>query len=213
MKRYFGLFLGIVALLAIIVLSLVFFNSPQTSSTNVGQIPNAVAATATTTPAAPTKAAIVDGAFLTLPKELAGNDLHIRATTSKPVISQQEAMQIIYNFTKVDWTLDKNGNTWAQYGLVTLGHAGSAGKPWVGPRNVTGVNCSAGKCQNSSQVLDHIEDRPMWVLDYANADIPIPGVMPCPGCPNTPPSGTKHVVYTIDAQTKTIMGPVSFYTK
>jgi hypothetical protein len=151
--------------------------------------------------------------MLTLPKELAGDDLHIRVTNSQPVISQQEAMQIVYNFTKADWALGKNGGTWAQYGLVTLGSAGSTGKPWIGPRNVSGLNCSADKCQRSSQVFDHIEDRPMWVLDYTSTDIAVPGVMPCPGCPNTPSSGTGHAVYTIDVQTKTIMGPVSFYTK
>lgn len=211
MKRYFSLFLVILAFLTIFSIIFVFFNSTKTPSKNVGQLPNAIAATPTV--ASPTAVAITDETLITLPTALAQNlsELHIRATNLVPSISQRDAMQVVYNFTKQNWALGKNGNTWAQFGLVTIGSSGGAGKPWAGLRNIQVLNCSAGKCQNTGQVLDHIENRPMWILDYGNVDAPSLGVLPCPNCTTTPIPDNNHIVYTVDVQTKTVMGMVRFY--
>ncbi|HBY46294.1 MAG TPA: hypothetical protein DEG70_08580 [Chloroflexi bacterium] len=121
----------------------------------------------------------------------AGQDLTVVRTDAPPLISQAEAMEAVSRLG-VPWG---NGGEWegrtvtvvATYGLVTAGQAGEGGKPWVGLRNLP---------LPDGKTLDHIEGRPMWVVDYGNTFFIGAG---CPEC--TPPPNYNHSVYLVDAET------------
>ena len=76
-------------------------------------------------------------------------------------------------------------NVTAAYGIGTFGHSGGPGQPWIGDRNVP--------LKGTNTVLDHIENRPMWILDYGNVIA----------------YGTQatfnHAVYAIDIQTRSVL--------
>lgn len=87
-----------------------------------------------------------------------------------------------------------HGGTWenmpvtiqAYYGLATFGGLGFNGV-WEGERNIP---------LPSGEVLDHIEGRPMWIIDYGNTTFVAGG---CPDCPEPP--DYDHSVYAVDAAT------------
>ncbi|HMM42205.1 MAG TPA: hypothetical protein PKA95_09915 [Thermomicrobiales bacterium] len=124
----------------------------------------------------------------------AGQDLTIIRTDAPPLISQADAMDAVSRLG-VPWG---QGGEWegrevtvaATYGLVTAGRPGEDGKPWVGLRNIP---------LPDGTTLDHIEDRPMWVIDYGNTYFVGAG---CPEC--TPPPDYNHSVYLIDAATASV---------
>lgn len=117
-------------------------------------------------------------------------DLTLRRTDSEPPISQNEAMEAVYDLG-VPWG---RGDDWergpvtvdAHYGLATFGEQGND-EVWLGPRNVP---------LPSGEVLDHVEERPMWIIDYGNTVFHASG---CPDCAEPP--DYDHTVYAIDAET------------
>ncbi len=128
------------------------------------------------------------GEVIALPSSESGELTLVR--TDKPAaFSQQEAMRIVRD-SGVPFGL---GGEWlgrpitvsAAYGLGTFGRPGGPGLPWLGDRNIP--------LKGTDVVLDHIENRPMWILDYDNAYA----------------HGTqvdfKHAVYAVDEETRSVL--------
>jgi hypothetical protein len=131
---------------------------------------------------------------ITLPSSESG-ELTLIRTDEPPAFSQQEAMQIVHDFG-VDVALGgerfgKPVTVSATYGIGTLGRPGGPGLPWLGDRNVP--------LKGTGTILDHVENRPMWILDYDNAYAPAPA---CPGCDSL---FFKHAVYAVDEQTRSVL--------
>ncbi|HET9014243.1 MAG TPA: hypothetical protein VFN57_01515 [Thermomicrobiaceae bacterium] len=55
-------------------------------------------------------------------------------------------------------------------------------------------------------VLDHVDNRLVWLLDYGNVPGPVPSI--CYRC--TPPPVTDHDVYAVDAQDRVIVWGASY---
>ena len=115
-------------------------------------------------------------------------------TSAPPLISRQEALHLIHN-GGAPWALggQYEGETVtirAEYGLVTLGRPGEHGRDWLGDRNIP---------LPTGEVLDHIERRPMWIVDYGNV------IAYGSGCPRCPPPIFNHIVYAVDAQTRAVL--------
>ena len=110
----------------------------------------------------PTKVATpVPGEVIILPASGPG-DLTLIATDILPSITQQQAMQAVYDMG-VPWGLGDSyeGKTpviSATFGLATFGSQAPDGQ-WVGLRNIP---------LPSGEMLDHIESRPVWIVDYGN---------------------------------------------
>ena len=126
-------------------------------------------------------------------------DIKVVKASFPPPISKETALKALrYRQNAVGlWDLDKSTaegkpiTVTAVFGLVTEGRPGPSG--WSGMRNIGGVNCQLeGECTLTGQVLDHLEDRPMWVIDIEGVYQPFAGD---PSIPN------NHVVYGIDVQT------------
>ncbi len=183
--------------------------------------------TPTTITATPTQAVSEQGVTIVNPTVKAGEKISVPLenhvaikvlrTLDLPLISLQQARTAVYN-NGMSWALGgtQNGKTvtlTAVYGLVTLGapNTNGNGKGWLGPQNIDLPTCSTdGKCTSTGIILNHIENRPMWVLDYGNTDFPAPG----PACLTTPcptPQIFNHSVYTVDGQTGAIF-TIDFYT-
>lgn len=113
-------------------------------------------------------------------------DLTLVPVTVAPLISKAEALQIVRDKIPAP-VVHNNDPVVAMYGLATFGKPGEVGKPWLGDRNIP---------LPTGEVLDHIENRPMWILDFGN----IPG-----GISSRADSGHNHVVYAVDAQTRAIL--------
>jgi hypothetical protein len=128
-----------------------------------------------------------------------GDPVTLRSVTGSPLISQQQAMAIVA--TQSPWGL---GGNWegkqvtvqAWYGLGSIGYADSRGN-WLGSLNIP---------LPSGQILDHIENRPMWLIAYGN----VPGIIAsaCWGC--APPPVYTHDVYAVDAQSRSIIWLASY---
>jgi len=96
----------------------------------------------------------------------------------------------------------------ATYGSGTFGGYTNDGKNWVGPMNFPVRNCSSdGKCTPTGQVLEHIENRLMWILDYGNAKMTAvaPPSQACKSVACTPVPDFNHSVYAVDALTKDVI--------
>jgi hypothetical protein len=88
----------------------------------------------------------------------------------------------------------------ATYGLATFGKRNQNGL-WEGSVNIPIQTCNAdGKCNPTGKYLDHIENRPVWILDYGNTEWPA-SARPCATslCPT--PTVYNHSVYAVDAIT------------
>ncbi len=134
------------------------------------------------------------GEVIPLPSSKSG-ELTLFRTDKPPAFSQQEAMQIVHDFG-VDVALggERFGRpvtASAAYGIGTLGRPGGPGLPWLGDRNIP--------LKGTGVILDHVENRPMWILDYDNA------YAPAPACPRCDSLFFKHAVYAIDEQTRTVL--------
>jgi hypothetical protein len=150
--------------------------------TNSGSdVPQAAAAQAATEPAA-------------LPADnstpLPYKDVTLRSSTPSPSFSQQDAMQIV-KAIGVPWALGGNYegqqvNVSAHFGIGTLGHADPTEQvPWVGPQHVP--------IKGTDIVLDHVADRPMWILDYGNVAAYGSQI------------AYNHAVYVVDEQSRTLL--------
>jgi hypothetical protein len=123
------------------------------------------------------------------PAALAAGGLTITADANTPAFSRQEAMQIV---SDLGVSFGLGGEYEGQavsiastYGLGTLGHPGGPGQPWMGDRYFP--------LKGTNTVLDHIENRPMWILDY--------GHIKAYGSQAT----FNHAVYTVDIQTRSVL--------
>lgn len=121
-------------------------------------------------------------------------------TDKPPAFSGEEAVRIVRAFGVPDGEVvrgDKPVTCSATYGLGTLGRSGGPGLPWWGPRNVP--------LKGTDVILDHVENRPMWIVDCDNAYAATSSG--CPGC-ETP--YFKHAVYPVDEQTRSVMMALFF---
>ncbi len=128
------------------------------------------------------------GEVIPLPASTPGG-LTLVQTDKVPAFSQQEAMQIVHDFG-IPFAL---GGDWeglqvtvsAAYGLGTFGHPGPPGMPWVGLQHVP--------LKGTDVVLDHIENRPMWILDYGNVRA------------GGSQAEFRHAVYAVDEETRSVL--------
>lgn len=139
-----------------------------------------------------------------------------------PIISQETALKVLFSrlnpkdsFIISDSQVVINGTVIpfrATYGLVTVGGPGPNGG-WAGSfLNAPLSNCTLdGKCTPTGEVLDHIENRPMWLIDL---EITVPvGGQTCPpaSTPCSRPPDPNHQVDLLDAQTLSLFGGASYY--
>jgi hypothetical protein len=153
--------------------------------------------------ATPTATAVSD-TQIPIPAEIAnhnttGDPVTLRSVSEPPLITQQQAMEIVAK--DFPWG---HGGTWegkhvtvqAWYGLGSIGYADSRGN-WLGSLNIP---------LPSGQILDHIENRPMWLIAYGN----VPGIIAsaCWGCATVPVY--THDVYAVDAQSRSVIWLASY---
>jgi hypothetical protein len=122
------------------------------------------------------------------------SEVMLYSTFAAPLISQQEAMQAVADLG-VPWALggEYNGKTVtvaAWYGCVSFGRPGNPSQLWPGAPTIR---------LKDGQVLDRIEYRAMWLIDYGNV------VAHAAGSSATPGPEYNHAVYAIDAQTRTVL--------
>ncbi len=184
-KRFFHASLVEAVILGLIVLILVGagavmqFNGNDDAALGAATAPSAIPSPATI-PAV--------GEAFPLPASTSG-ELTLIRTEKAPAFSQQEAMQIVHDFG-IPFAL---GGEWeglqvtvsATYGIGTFGRPGGPGLPWLGDRNVP--------LKGTDVVLDHIENRPMWILDYDNVRA------------GGSRAEFRHAVYAVDEETRSVL--------
>ena len=230
MRSNLKLGIGLIGLLCVLVLGVIAFAntnvSPNTSATEPAV--NGVATQATlskalvTTLTASTLSAtdeVAVGQAYNRPYSLPPLHIKVVRAANPPLITQQTALQVLYNyFGKTQWLLGKGDiksdtgepiTVEATYGLVTEGVAGPNGSWGGGDANIHLAKCTIeGVCTFTGEILDHFENRPMWVLVYTGIHEDThggispecraqPTVTPCP----TVGLGPNHHVYLVDAQT------------
>ncbi|HLI51163.1 MAG TPA: hypothetical protein VKU87_05165 [Thermomicrobiaceae bacterium] len=154
--------------------------------------PNMTAALSTPSQNAPTPSIPVGG-LIPLASASPG-ELSLRLTDEAPLITEQQAKQAIAKIG-VPWALADNSSSSsvrvrATYGVGTFGQPGVNGAPWIGDRNIP---------LPDGERLDHVEGRPMWIIDYKGPKAYGGG---CPGCP---PDVYDHTVYAVDGQSDTVL--------
>ncbi len=156
------------------------------------------------------------------PSKFAEQGLFIKPVAGTPIVSRDDALRAMLNrgeqttLTIVsDHQIVVNGQSilyTAYYGLVTDGYRGPNGLWAGGNLNVPVSKCTVdGKCVPTGEVLDHLENRPMWVVDLQ--------ITVQPSMPTCPPVGTpcpryplpNHSVNLIDAQTLMFFGGIIYY--
>lgn len=132
------------------------------------------------------------GAIINHPASRSQN-LTLRHTDKAPRRSYDEILsQIKGDWVKGGTYQGKTVSVTITFGLATFGNLDTSSKTWIGARNIALYTCAPDdKCTTTGQVLDHIEDRPMWILDYKN--LPFCGSATC----------TNHGVFAIDDETGT----------
>ncbi len=186
----------------------VFFMTPDSKVTEVinstnntqSQVAaNAVVTTpvATATPIAATSYVTITtpsvsvGDIIALPSELylTGN-MNLRRTNTAAQLSLDEALGAIKGSWQKGGQFDgKLITVTATFGLATFGKPGADGK-WIGFTGVPEFTCTGiRQCTRTGKMLDHIENRPMWVLDYKNLTFYGSGAT------------YNHTVYSVDDKT------------
>lgn len=139
-----------------------------------------------------------------LPTELKDvSNLIMRRAGKASLLSENDALQAVSNmgvpFVKGGQYLGKTVTIKSYYGLVTIGSPNSKGE-WVGgPVNIPLQTCSASnQCTPTGKVLDRIENRPMWLLDYGNVAFKTSGIA-------GPPYHHNHSAYLVDEETKKVL--------
>ena len=107
-------------------------------------------------------------------------------TDMPPPISVEIAMKVV-NDSGVPWGLgqsydEKTPVVSAAFGLATAGSRAPDGQ-WIGDRNIP---------LPDGRMLDHIENRPMWIIDYGNTVGYGSG------------GAYNHTVYAVDAITQAV---------
>ncbi len=215
-QGYVKVAISLVIATAIIGLLLAFISS-NTKSNKTGEVPiqpNAAAATTTPITATPTIATALPTSpivnqgtasvtvsvdqMIPLPY---GSSLGVKAIkpSSPPIHPSDIVLQALRaRLNGVDaWnhtasTIDgKPVTVTTTFGLVTEGYKGPDGR-WAGMLNIPLRNCTVTAiCTNTGKVMDHVENRPIWLID-------IEGI----NQPNAGAGGklTNHVVFGIDDQ-------------
>jgi hypothetical protein len=201
--------LAIVSLAIVVMLVVVTVSATPNSHSTPSQIAaTTVAAAIPTTPVAPTFTPIpaTTTPVPTLsPNQVAvgqeipkvynevGEDIKVKRVADPPLISQEMALQILTKqLGGSPFNYGQPGNTVtldATYGLVTEGKPSPSG--WVGHRNIK---------LKDGEVLDHFEDRLMWVLDFTGVKIPLTDYTCYQIKTCTPGNVLNHAVYLIDAK-------------
>ncbi len=171
--------LGLIILILVGVGIFIQLNGNGHAALGADTAPSAIPSPATT-PAV--------GEVIPLPSSTSGGLTLIR-TDTVPAFSQQEAMQIVHDFG-IPFAL---GGDWeglqvtvaAAYGLGTFGRPGGPGLPWLGDRYFP--------LKGTDVVLDHIENRPMWILDYGNVRA------------GGSRAVFRHAVYAVDEETRSVL--------
>jgi hypothetical protein len=114
--------------------------------------------------------------------------LNLSAVSSEPVFVLSDALAAVATLSP-PWRLDtgpdgRPSTLTAAHGLATFGWLGSDGG-WRGLRRVP---------LPDGTILDHIDGRPMWILDFGNVHAD-PG-----GNPTTPIPTPNHAVFAVDDQ-------------
>ena len=190
------------ALIAVVALSVIGVAAalqaratPDDSTTRVGSQPSETQPLITATDVVPNSSptiivsTVVPGRPIDVPA-LKQKDITLIAVDAPPVIPVEQVLRAIADIG-VPWAL---GGQWngkdvtitPYYGLATFGRPGLNGV-WEGDRNIPLPN---------GEVLDHSENRPMWIVDYGNTEFLAGG---CPDCPEPPKY--NHSVYAVDAAT------------
>jgi len=200
----------LISLLAIIVLSIIAVGviatlpAPSNPTIAAGIVSIATSSTPTpdTTfvlpPAKPTPT-LAAGQEIILPFNKKVDIKVVQASFPAPISKEIAIRALRYRQNAVDmWDLNKSTvsgkpiTVTAVFGLVTDGKPGPNGF-WSGSVNVGIENCQLeGECVLTGQVLDHMENRPMWVIDIEGINQPFAG---------GPSIINNHVVFGIDAQT------------
>lgn len=171
--------LGLILLILVGAGTVMQFNGNDDAALGADPAPSALPAPSVT-PAV--------GEVIPLPVSTPGG-LTLIQTGKAPSFSQQEAMQIVHDFG-IPFAL---GGDWeglqvtvsAAYGLGTFGHPGPSSMPWVGLQHVP--------LKGTDVVLDHIENRPMWILDYGNVRA------------GGSRAEFRHAVYAVDEETRSVL--------
>lgn len=120
-----------------------------------------------------------------------------------PLISQDMALQILVKqIGGMPFGYGEAGNTVtldATYGLVTEGSPSSAG--WMGHRNLP---------LKDGEVLDHIENRSMWVLEFRGVDV-MSSDQSCTQAKTCTPHPLNHALYLIDAKAMQVTIGKNYY--
>jgi hypothetical protein len=119
-----------------------------------------------------------------------GRRFTLHRAPTPPTFSEQEAIQIARSNSGAPQEL--GNQVTAVFGLATFGRPGGPGLPWLGSRNVRLPN---------GQVLDHIEKRPMWIVDFGNVD----GDSGVSRSPTSTAPRHNHIVYAVDVQTRGVV--------
>lgn len=153
------------------------------------------------------------------PANFAQQGLFIQPVAGKPPVSWETALKAMIPkddpFTIVsDHQYIENGQTilyTAYYGLVTDGFRGPDGR-WAGNfLNIPLRDCAKGACNPTGEVLDHLENRPMWLFDLQITVALSHATCPPAGTPCAETIDPNHQVNLVDAQTLMFIGGVSYY--
>lgn len=140
-------------------------------------------ATAAQTPGSTTTPA--PGEVILLPASPYGQLTLVYADTP-PAISEAAAIELARG-----WSSEPLGDDiTATFGLATFGQPGVDGAPWIGNRNIP---------LPTGELLDHIDSRPMWIVDVGSVEGFYAGE---PGL-SLPPY--NHVVYAVDDMTQAVV--------
>jgi hypothetical protein len=238
-KSYIRIFFGLVILLIVAAFALIVYASTTSSvtdkSNSVSQAgSNAVQVTVPTSPtsmsvptASPTPATFEVLVGQPYPRAYSQPPARIKVvrTAASPLVSQEIALRSLLGQQNISNAQILSANKMeadgksisftATYGLVTVGERGTDGK-WSGLENIGLANCTPdGKCSSTVEVLDHIENRLMWVFDF---EISLPSSAPrwtptnCqPNISCTVPPSPNHSVVLVDAKTLQYIGGTSYY--
>ena len=162
-----------------------------------GSQPGSLAATTQATASATVEAAPSPAVGVAIPDvgqpyELAAASVHdftLVRDAQAPPFSLQDAMQILDDagvpFAFGGEYQGQQVTVTAAYGIGTFGHPGIGAIPWIGPMHVP--------VPGRDIVLDHVANRPIWIVAYGNLKIP----------------GSKgvydHAAYAVDVQTRTLL--------
>lgn len=205
--------LSLMIIIAVVIVVIVFVSRTSASVSNqsaqksnkIESAANATVALSTVqpspTPTLSTDAQVAVGQAYDRPYSKKGIDIKVVKVATPPLISQEEAVQALTNLLggKPFGNLGSSITMTATYGLVTEGFAGPSG--WNGELN---FHLSDG------EVLDHIENRLMWVLDYGGVSVPIAGQSCSQAGTCTVPPPDDHAIYLIDAATKMVLLATSY---